>query len=159
MPTTRHSVALLALACVAAGCRPPQVDGDGAMAPLAALRLSCLPTAITDGDTLVVRLSDRLINAEMSIESPDGTFFQVVAEHPTPESGPQLMSSDSLRSTRTLRLAVSSLTALPFVYQARETRRVFAEPGVYRLRIAERLNTDDGTPISTCTVRYRAGPP
>lgn len=130
------------------------MDDTGAPAPALELRLSCAPSAITDGDTLVVTLSDRLTNAEMSIESPDGTFFQIVAKNPTPHFGPQLMSSSALQSTRSLRLAVSSLTALPFVYRASETRRVFAEPGVYRLRIGERLNTDDGTPVSACTVRY-----
>lgn len=49
---------------------------------------------------------------------------------------------------------LGSLRGRPFV-ACDSVELVFASPGAYRLRMADALNTDDGTPTAMCTVRLR----
>lgn len=140
-------------AAILASCRPP-APVRPAPAPRAAYTLVCAPRVLTVRDTLVIALPAPG-GKELSIEDPRGVFYQLVMEQPSREAGPQLMTSAELEAARELRLAVAALVALPYVYRAQAPERVFRTAGNYRIRLAERLNTDDGTPVADCVVRYQ----
>ena len=150
-------VATLAAVLALTGCRAPAAMPDDGLPPLQISTLNCRPRTLSPGDTLIIRLP-RPVGGELSIENPDGVFFQLVNENPATDMGPQLMSAAALRNTRELRLPLAEIVGLPYVYGARQTERVFNAPGDYRVRISERLNTDDGTPVAQCSVRLRQPP-
>jgi len=91
---------------------------------------------------------------ELSIQNPAGDFFMLVLTNPQPSDGPMLMPADTFRTLREVRLPVASLRAKPFVAGRDTAEKVFSSLGQYRVHVAEVLNTDDGTPVATCTV-YR----
>lgn len=142
-------VALLLTAC---GRGRRELDVEPGPIPTVALR--CVPATLGPRDTLEIALPVGMAR-ELSIEAPDSTFFQLVNREPLADMGPQLMRSDSLFAARRLRLVLDSLVGLPYVYQARDVVPVFVAPGRYRVRISERLNTDDGTPVAICDLQFR----
>ncbi len=149
--------ALIAALLFGAACRAPAtIVKDGLPStPLPALQ--CRPSVLSPTDTLVISISGPA-GGEMSIESPRGVFFQLVSESPQPNMGPQLMTASELRAARELRLSIEGLRGLPYVYGATQSESVFGVPGEYRVRISERLNTDDGTPVAACVVSLRVAP-
>ena len=114
--------------------------------------MRCAPRVLTARDTLRITFAGAH-GGELSIENPQHVVFYLVSVDPTPEHGPQLMTADALQRARVVRLAGASLRALPYVYGASDTVAVFQQRGTYRVRVAERLQTDDGTPVQTCVVR------
>lgn len=151
--TRRLPVAVLASLAVN-GCRPAVPVAVPAPSPRPPAALRCEPRRAQVDDTLQLVLSASL-GGEMAIVNPDGVFYQLVNENPTPEMGPQLMTAAALREVREIRLAIATLQGLPYVYRAQAAEPVFHREGTYRIRISERLNTDDGTPVAECTVRFR----
>lgn len=142
-------------AVLLASCRPSAPGGPvPAPTPRPAYTLTCTPRVLSARDTLVIALPTQG-GKELSIEDPRGVFYQLVMTQPSPEAGPQLMTSAELEAARELRLPVAALEGLPYVYRAQTTERVFKVAGNYRIRVAERLNTDDGTPVADCVVRFQ----
>lgn len=151
---SRSTGRCIALAVVLAttACAP-RITSD--LPPIPVSALECRPGTVGSGDTLTISVPQRFAR-ELSIESPSGVFFNLVGASDDPAAGPRLMSSDSLQSLRQLRLSVAGLSGRPFVYGATGVERVFSAPGTYRIRMAEVLGTDDGTPVAVCEVRFRA---
>ena len=150
MKPAGHVVAVVAFVATTA-CAPRNPSG---LPPIPVSALECRPTTLRPGDTLTIEVPQRFAR-ELSIENPHEVFFNLVGARDDPAAGPRLMSSDSLQSLRRLQLSISSLSARPYVYGATGVERVFTVPGTYRIRMAEVLGTDDGTPVATCEVRFR----
>ena len=139
-------------ALVATAACAPQINSD--LPPIPVSALECRPRTVRPGDTLTIAVPQQFAR-ELSIETPGGVFFNLVSGSGDPAAGPQLMSSDSLRSLRQLRLSVARLSGRPYVYGATGVERIFSATGTYRIRMAEVLGTDDGTPVATCEVSFR----
>ena len=142
----------IALAACGAGSSP--VAGGPVPLPGA---LRCSPTTLGPADTLTLAMSVPH-GRELSIQNPVGDFFNLVIAEPQPADGPMLFPADTFRITPQVRLPVASLRAKPFVFGRDSAERVFSRPGTYRLSMAEVLNTDDGTPVTTCMVQLRSAP-
>lgn len=145
----RHISVLLALAIGLGACRSPA----GGPSPMPGA-LRCSPTRLGPADTLTLAMAVPH-GRELSIQNPAGEFFNLVLADPQPADGPMLMPADTFRALPAVRLPVASLRAKPFEFGRDSAERVFARPGPYRVRMAEVLNTDDGTPVATCTVQLR----
>lgn len=145
---------LLALALPLAACRGARNGADVEPGPISTLAMRCVPGTPGLDDTVEIALPEGMAR-ELSIEAPDGTFFQLVNRDPLPDMGPQLLASDSLFAARRLQLTLRDLVGLPYVYQARDVVPIFVAKGRYRIRVAERLNTDDGTPVAVCELQFR----
>lgn len=148
------SVAALTTFLATTGCAP-RINSD--LPPIPVSALECRPGTVRSGDTLTVDVPQRFAR-ELSIESPRGVFFNLVSVSEDPANGPPLMSSDSLQALRQLRLSVAGLSGRPYVYGATGVERIFSVAGTYRIRMSERLGTDDGTPVATCEARFRTDP-
>jgi hypothetical protein len=150
---TPARAAVLAAAVLLGACRPGGPPAAGGPAPLPGM-LRCSPTRLAATDTLTLAMSVPH-GRELSIETPAGDFFNLVLTEPLASDGPMLMPAETFRVRPAVRLPVGSLRGKPFVAGRDSLERVFAGPGAYRLRMAEVLNTDDGTPVATCVVRFR----
>jgi hypothetical protein len=137
-------VLVLASAC-RAGVAPAPMAGT----------LRCSPARLGPADTLTLAM--RVPHGrELSVQNPAGDFFMLVLANPDAADGPMLMPAAAFRTLAEVRLPVASLRARPFVFGRDSTELVFARPGPYQVHVAEVLNTDDGTPVSTCTVQLRS---
>lgn len=152
-PPMSARAAVLAAAMILGACRPGGPPAAGGPAPMPGT-LRCSPARLGPADTLTLAMSVPH-GRELSIEGPTGDFFMLVLAEPQAADGPMLMPADTFRLLPVLRLPVGSLRGRPFVAGRDSVERVFASPGAYRLRMAEVLNTDDGTPTALCTVRLR----
>lgn len=152
LPRTIAHVAVLAAVIVGA-CRPGGALPPAGPAPMPGT-LRCSPTRLSATDTLTLAMSVPH-GRELSIEGPTGDFFNLVLAEPQASDGPMLLPADTFRVLPAVRLRVGSLRAKPFVAGRDSVELVFATPGAYRLRMAEVLNTDDGTPVAVCVVRLR----
>jgi hypothetical protein len=147
-----YALGIVSLALLGAHATRTVMTGE--TADVAERPLVCRPATLTATDTLRITVPPALAG-ELSIENPRGDFFQLVNRAPTPEMGPQLMTSAALRRQKTLRIPIGSVQGTPYVYGATAAVLVFREPGVYRIRMAKQLNTDDEAPIGMCVVRFR----
>ena len=153
LPPTPVRVAVLAAAVILGACRPGGAPAAGGPAPMPG-SLRCSPTSLGRTDTLTLVMSVPH-GRELSIEGPTGDFFNLVLAEPQASDGPMLLPADTFRVLPAVRLPVGSLRGKPFVAGRDSVELVFASPGAYRLRMAEVLNTDDGTPVAICVVRLR----
>ena len=145
----RCRAALVAALVLATACRPMTPPGG---APVRnALR--CVPETLGAVGTLTLVMPVPH-GRELSIQNPAGDFFMLVLTNPQATDGPMLMSADAFRTMGEVRLPVESLRAKPFVAGRDSAELVFSRLGEYRVHVGEVLNTDDGTPVATCTV-YR----
>lgn len=152
LPPAPARVAIFAAAVILGACRPGGAPGAGPTPMPGTLR--CSPASLGRADTLTLAMSVPH-GRELSIEGPTGDFFNLVLAEPQPSDGPMLLPADTFRVLPVVRLPVGSLRSKPFVAGRDSVELVFANPGAYRLRLAEVLNTDDGTPVATCVVRLR----
>jgi hypothetical protein len=153
--TVRRAALLAALAASAAACRRGGGAPVAAVPAPAAGTLRCTPDRVGPADTITLTMGVPH-GRELSVESPAGEFFMLVLAEPRPDDGPMLMPAERFRAAAAVRLPVASLRAKPYVAGRDTAERVFARPGAYRFRVAEVLNTDDGTPVRQCTVRLDA---
>jgi hypothetical protein len=140
---------LAMLVLLAAACRSAPRPVPGAMPG----SMHCAPATLGAADTLTLTMSVPH-GRELSIQNPVGDFFQLVVVDPPASWGPMLMTSTEFRETAVVRLP-ATLRARPFVHGRDTTERVFALSGNYLVRMAEVLNTDDGTPVASCYVQVR----
>jgi len=149
-PSPKHCrIALLAVLVLASACRVGTAPTPRAGA------LRCRPERLGPADTLTLAMAVPH-GRELSIQNPAGDFFMLVLNHPRVADGPMLMTAEAFRTMPEVRLPAAALRAKPFVFGRDSTELVFSSPGVYRIQVAEALNTDDGTPVSACTVQLRS---
>ncbi len=117
-------------------------------------QIACSPRILKLGDTLTVKLS--LPHGEdFVIVSPDEHEWWLSSTdnyhdkwHETP------FRASEFGNLSKIKLDISQLKVMPFVYGKTEPELVFSKPGRYRIVVSENFATDDGTPSYSCFVEF-----
>ena len=111
-------------------------------------RIRCRPLELYAGDTLVITMTAPH-GGDLAITTPDLAWFPVSIS----DSAWSMMPRSAFLATDTLRLATDTLAGVPYVHGATNRQPVFAQPGTYRIDLAENLRTED-VPVYSCRVRF-----
>lgn len=120
--------------------------------------LTCAPAVVSQRDTLVMTMT-LPHGATFHIATPDGTPFIVVFHGEGDRDRAQrksLVSPDSFARLTRLDLPVGALKAGAWVFGRDTNERVFVQPGFYRLRVGNDMETD-GPVYAECVIRLRPG--
>ncbi|MDX1618966.1 MAG: hypothetical protein R3224_09280 [Balneolaceae bacterium] len=117
--------------------------------------LDCQPDTLDE--STVLRLTMPVPHGgDLGIIDPEGTYYFAFRDGKAePEMTPQ---PDFLYFEKqpVFEINPSAFRLLPYVYGAEDAVRVFREPGTYRIRLSQNLETDDGTKVHECRVLYRS---
>ena len=105
--------------------------------------ISCTPDVVRPGDTLVIKTSQAFTDFGVRVPEKNIKFIMLVSDG-YPEG---LMDSDKFKKQMGIEVNVSEARVKP-------TARVFTKDGIYTFVVSTNLETDDGTPLYECKVRY-----
>ena len=91
---------------------------------------------------------------DLSVTDPAGTFFFLVRGGQS--QTPSLAVPGDFAEVESVELDVEGAMATPYVYGDSTSALLFEQAGVYRFRLSENLETDDGTPNGECSVAYQS---
>jgi hypothetical protein len=118
--------------------------------------LACTPAVLTDSSTLILQF--RLPHpAELAVQAPDGTPFFLVYERneTTPAGQKPLVEKAAFRSMAELKLNVSTAVGSPLVYGRDSNERIFSQPGVYKVILADVYQSDRDQNVYRCRVTLK----
>ena len=144
-------ILLVAAACAVAGNAMAQLQKVSRPADF-----SCSPSIVGPADVLVIRKNSSDLKELMVKQPKSAAPHMLVVGSPEPGTR-MLMSTDAFSRAREVRIAVATLTGLPWSYGAVQ-EKVFTRPGRYRFRAADALESDAGDSLE-CQVEYRPGKP
>jgi hypothetical protein len=148
--------AVLAVAAVIAALGLPCLPIVQAKGPR---MLSCSPTTLTDNGSLILRFA-LPHPSELSIEAPDGTIYFMVYERNDniPSGEAPLVGKSSFRAMAELKLDVARAMGSPLTYGRDSNERVFQIPGIYKIVLADNIQSDADQDVYRCKVTLKSHP-
>jgi hypothetical protein len=121
--------------------------------------LSCGPAILSGNSALTLGFA-LPHPAELSIQAPDGTIYFLVYERnaATPAGQTPLVDKASFRKMTELKLDVPTAAASPLVYGRNSNERIFRTAGVYKIVLADNIQSDADQDVYRCQVRLRLHP-
>jgi hypothetical protein len=114
--------------------------------------LSCSPDVVGSGEFVTLAMGVPH-GGDLSATDPSGTYYFLV------RGGQSLTGSIKTGSDfailERIELEVEGAMATPYVHGDPLASLLFDQSGMYRFRLSENLETDDGTPYGECIVEYR----
>lgn len=136
----------LAIAVFASSCQPRPLQAGG---------LECIPSALTEGDTLILKMP-LPHGRELAAISPSGEYFMIVYHRIDLRSPLRpVMPSDEFTRLSEFRIDSKDFKAHPWREGANVYQKLFTISGKYQFLISDNLETDDGTPVLKCTINYQ----
>jgi hypothetical protein len=131
------------------------VQGSASVGPMS---LSCEPSKLAHGDTLVLRMSHPH-GPYLAVRKPDGTqFFLAYPTLGDTTAPPPIIANEAFMETRELRLATSDVVSSPWTAAEIVPQHVFTASGTYEITLAENLESDAEYPSVQCTVHFSGRP-
>ena len=130
----------------------PLSDLRPAMEASSVVGLQCTPRLFTQRDTLTLRMENPH-GDYLTVTQPNGTMFYLA--YPDPNEPPDylLVPSETFKRMPSIRFR-ADVRARPAVYGRDALESVFDKPGNYVLTIGSNLETERGSDIYKCTIRF-----
>ena len=130
----------------------PLSDLNPAIKAASVAGLQCAPRVFTQRDTLTLRMENPH-GDYLTATRPDGTMFYL--SYPDPNEPPDylLVPSETFKRMPSIRFR-ADVKARPAVYGRDALETVFDKPGNYVLTMGSNLETERGSDIYKCTIRY-----
>ncbi|MFH0802822.1 MAG: hypothetical protein V2A78_10625 [bacterium] len=114
-------------------------------------KITCFPKTLYQGDMLTLKM-ETLHGGYLGICTPDGKFFFVVCPHPG-DGRNSLVPSEEFTNMSELKIITNVTKAALWEY-GHGMELIFTKSGNYEILLSDNLETDDGTPVYKCNVKY-----
>jgi hypothetical protein len=122
--------------------------------PLHAFGMTCSPQQLGPQDELKVQLPWPH-GSDFAIEAPDGNYYILSVGKPDPSDPYQPpISEPAFLAMKSITLNTGTAKGLVWAHYRRPPKRIFSRNGVYTLRIAPTLETEDPLYDGICQVDY-----
>jgi hypothetical protein len=88
------------------------------------------------------------------IDSPDHTSYLLVFDPATSSGETPLFSKEAFKTMAELKLSAATM-AVPLVYGRSSPERILRQPGIYKVTLADVLQSDINQKVYHCTIRVK----